>query len=84
MAIRIRVINGSTVALCAAKTYAKEDDIYLDDSVHHALSTKYGVDWLEEGFLKVDLADDKIKKLMLDAENESERNQQPSLEEQIS
>ncbi len=65
MAIRIREINGTTVALCAAKTRAKEGDIYLDDSAHHALSTKFGVDWFEEGFLKKDLADERVKRLML-------------------
>ena len=65
MAIRIRKINGTTVALCAAKTRAKEGDIYLDDSAHHALSTKFGVDWVNEGFLKEDLADEEVKKLML-------------------
>ena len=68
MAIRIRTISGITVALCAAKTHAEAGDIYLDDSVHHALSTKFGVDWLGEGRLDRDLADDQLKKLMLEAE----------------
>jgi len=31
VAIRIRIINGITVALCAAETIAKPRDIYLDD-----------------------------------------------------
>ena len=70
MAIRIRTITGRTVALCAARTHAKKGDIYLDDSVHHALSTKFGVDWVEEGRLEKDLADDQVKKLMLEAEDE--------------
>lgn len=65
MAIRIREIEGHTVALCAAQTEAKEGDIYLHDGIHHALSTKFGVDWTEEGFLDKDLADPIIKKLML-------------------
>ncbi len=69
MAIRIREINGITVALCAAKTTAEDDDIYLDDSVHHALCTKFGVDWFEEGRLIADLADENIKKLMIETEN---------------
>lgn len=68
MAIRIRTISGITVALCAAKTNIKEGDIYLDDSAHHALSTKFGVDWLREGRLDRDLADDQVRKLMLKAE----------------
>lgn len=68
MAIRIREINGHIVALCAAKTKEKEGDIYLNDAIHHALSTKFGVDWVSEGCLTEDLADPVIKKLMLKAE----------------
>ena len=66
MAIRIRKINGTTVALCAAKTFPEKDDIYLDDPAHHALSTKFGVDQVNEGLLEKDLADERVKKLMLD------------------
>lgn len=67
MAIRIRWIDGHVVALCAAKTSPKEGDIYLDDSIHHALSTKFDVDWRNEGLIifKGTLVDEKIKKLML-------------------
>ncbi len=65
MAIRIREIKGHIVAVCAAKTKAKEGDIYLGDAIHHALSTKFGVDWVSEGRLTEDLADDDIKELML-------------------
>ncbi len=68
MAIRIRVINEYTVALCAAKTSAKVGDIYLDDSIHHALTTKFGVDWVSEGCLEKDRADPEIKRLMIEAE----------------
>ena len=71
MAIRIREIEGHTVALCAAKTKAKEGDIYLDDGAHHALSTKFGVDWVSEGRFTEDLADDIIKDLMLKEENDT-------------
>ena len=70
MAIRIRNINGTTVALCAAKTKPEPNDIYLDDSVHHALTTKFGVDFRSEGFMNNDLADDRIKPLMLAIEDE--------------
>lgn len=45
MAIRIRVINGATVALCAARSMPKEGDIYLDDAVHEALSAKFAGDF---------------------------------------
>jgi len=69
MAIRIRKINDTTVALCAAKTNPEPNDIYLDDSIHHALTTKFGVDFKSEGFMDNDLADDRIKPLMLAIEN---------------
>ena len=65
MAIRIREIEGHIVALCAAKTEAKEGDIYLGDGAHHALSTKFSVDWVSEGRFVEDWADDIIKDLML-------------------
>ncbi len=41
MSIRIRVVEGVTVALCAAETDTEEGDIYLDDAVHHALMDKF-------------------------------------------
>lgn len=47
MAIRIRIVNGHMVALCAAKTESKKGDVYLDDNIHHALSTKFAMDWNE-------------------------------------
>jgi len=50
MAIRIRIINGFTVALCAARTTEEPGDVYLDDTVHHALGTKFALDWEEEGW----------------------------------
>ena len=70
MAIRIREINGETVALCAAKTKAEEGDIYISDASHHALSTKLIVDFTSEGWIPedADIADDIIKPLMLEAE----------------
>jgi hypothetical protein len=45
MAIRIRNINGYIIALCAVESDPKEGDIYLDDNIHHALSTKFSQDW---------------------------------------
>ena len=47
MAIRIRIIKGETVALCAAKTTAIEGDIYLDDGAHYALACKFARDHLD-------------------------------------
>lgn len=66
MAIRIRKVKGHTIALCAAETKAKEGDLYLDDSIHHALSTKFGLDWKQEGALEKSLADPILEELMLE------------------
>lgn len=52
MAIRIRKINGKVIALCAAKTKPKKDDIYLDDNIHHALTNKFYNDFKQEGIIK--------------------------------
>ena len=46
MAIRIRVIEGEMVALCAAKTLSREGDIYLGDAEHYALACKFARDHL--------------------------------------
>jgi len=70
VAIRIREINGYTIALCAAETKSKKGDLYLDDSIHHALSTKFGLDWKEEGFVKKSLADPILEKLMIEETKE--------------
>jgi len=45
MAIRIRKVGATLVALCAAETDAIEGDIYLDDSAHYALAAKFAQDW---------------------------------------
>ena len=45
MAIRIRDAGGWVVALCAAETSAQPGDLYLDDSIHHALTTKFALDF---------------------------------------
>lgn len=69
MSIRIREIEGETVALCAAKTEAKEGDTYLNDCAHHALMTKFTVDLASEGWLvKNTPIDEKVKELMLKEE----------------
>lgn len=57
MAIRIRKVQGRIVALCAAKTVPEPEDIYLDDAAHHALTTKFGLDFQSEGFMEDALAD---------------------------
>ena len=52
MAIRIRDVNGKTIALCAAKTEHQEGDFYLDDNIHHALSIKLHDDFVSEGLIQ--------------------------------
>lgn len=64
MAIRIRIVEGTPVALCAAETDPEPGDIYLDDGVHHALSTKFGLDWQEMGFIADPPIDRDIARLM--------------------
>ncbi len=69
MSIRIRKIEGETVALCAAKTEAKEGDIHLNDCAHHALMVKLQADLDSEGWLKVGApVDELVKELMLKEE----------------
>ena len=58
MAIRIRTINGRTIALCAVESDVKEGDIYLDDSIHGALATKFSEDY------NLNISDKKLVKLM--------------------
>lgn len=51
MAMRVREIKGKLVALCAAKTEAREGDLYLDDSVDHAIRRKLQADFIREGLV---------------------------------
>ncbi|MEK6881321.1 MAG: hypothetical protein AABY22_16990 [Nanoarchaeota archaeon] len=64
MAIRIRKVNGITVALCAVESDPQDGDLYLDDAIHHALSTKFGLDWQSMGFIDNPPIDEEIKKVM--------------------
>ena len=52
MAIRLRKVDDTWVALCAVESDPKEGDIYLDDSIHYALACKFArehdVDWEDE------------------------------------
>jgi hypothetical protein len=45
VAIRIRKVGDTLVALCAAETDALPGDIYLDDGAHYALAAKFAQDW---------------------------------------
>lgn len=51
MSIRIRVVDGVTVALCAARSMAKDGDVYLDDAQHQALTAKFDADFAEMGLM---------------------------------
>ena len=52
MAIRLRQVEGTWVALCAVESDPKEGDIYLDDGMHYALACKFArehtVNWEDE------------------------------------
>jgi len=69
MAIRIRIVEGKTIALCAAISQPKHGDIYLDDAAHHALTSKFGIDFHSEGFMKEHLADESLLPLMAKEQN---------------
>ncbi|MER8615994.1 hypothetical protein NKG99_03935 [Mesorhizobium sp. M1409] len=45
MAIRIRTVDGTRVALCAAETDPLLGDVYLDDADHYALAARFALDW---------------------------------------
>lgn len=51
MAMRVRWINGSVVALCAAEHPEKEGDLYIDDAQDHAIRVKLRDDWMSEGYM---------------------------------
>lgn len=44
MAIRLRVVDGVLIAICAARSVEKPGDVYLDDGQHHALGNKFSRD----------------------------------------
>lgn len=49
MSIRLRRVDGTLIAICAARSVEKEGDVYLDDEMHMALSRKYWQDYPELG-----------------------------------
>lgn len=57
MAIRLRKQKGSGIggfhyiALCAAESTAEDEDIYLNDGMHEALSDKFAKDFKKMGFI---------------------------------
>lgn len=48
MAIRLRKVEGTLIALCAAETDPQEGDAYLDDGIHYALAAKFARDWRDQ------------------------------------
>lgn len=49
MAIRLRVVEGKLIAVCAACTVEKDGDFYLDDPQHYALMQKFDRDLRDGG-----------------------------------
>jgi hypothetical protein len=72
MAIRLRRVNGILVALCAAKSVAKEGDIYLDDEQHMAIAEKFWEDYGEDFMVPIEthIASDLIR-LFEESNNEN-------------
>ena len=64
MAIRIREVDGHWVAVCAAKVKVRRGDIYLNDNLHHALTTKFAID-----HERPEIADPVIMRLMKEEES---------------
>jgi len=63
MAIRLRIVDGVRVALCAAKTKSEVGDIYLNDGWHYAISRKYWRDYDE-----IEIVDEKHTKIINEIE----------------
>lgn len=76
MAIRLRSVNGVRVALCAVESDPMPGDVYLDDDDHHALSTKFGLDWQSMGFIDNPPIDDAVATAM---ESQKMRNARDEL-----
>ena len=77
MAIRIRKVDGTVVACCAAKTLPESNDLYLDDNAHHAVYEKIAADMLSEGFVTCRYgADEELKALRLKLEIEDNGHKQ--------
>ena len=67
MAIRIREVDAHWVAVCAAKVKVRKGDIYLNDNLHHALTTKFAIDHEQP-----EIADPVIARLMKKEESKEE------------
>ena len=69
MAIRLRVVNGVFVALCAARSVPKDGDLYLDDNAHAALNIKFRRDHASEDGLPLPFPDANEHKLIAQQES---------------
>lgn len=72
MAIRLRRVEGHLIALCAARSVPHEDDIYLDDETHGALSTKFALDF--NSMFDCSLPYNEIEEQLIDAEESNNPN----------
>lgn len=61
--MRLRKVNGKWIAVCAARTTKKTNDIYIDDEQDHAIRSKISFDNRSEG-LRVPVLDENLDKLM--------------------
>ncbi len=68
MAMRLRKVHGIWIAMCAAKTIKKSDDVYIDDTQDHAIRAKISYDNRLEG-LNVPVLDKKLDEIMKLEEN---------------
>ena len=66
MAIRMRMIAGEAVALCAAKSIPQPGDIYINDLWHYALAMKFAVD--DETMSQEGMDEEPVVRLMLEEE----------------
>lgn len=76
MAIRIRRVDGLTIAICAARSVPKEGDIYLDDGAHHALAVKFHMAHYEMGFMETCIYEgsDEVRLMAVEESNNPNRD----------
>ena len=60
MAMRLRKVEGTLIALCAAETDPMPDDAYLDDGQHYAIAAKF---WRDYQGQTIDFIDEEDKQL---------------------
>lgn len=73
MAIRLRRVDGITVALCAARSVEQKGDIYLDDNLHQALTQKFAIDFNSAWGLTLPVDADYAKRIAKAESNNANR-----------